>query len=76
MTEHRRHVATAMAYELKAGGFIGGVKDRRTGEVWSEKTSTLDEARNFAKQKAWELFPGCRLAAVRKRNEYYANVWL
>lgn len=71
-----RHVATAMAYELKAGGFIGGVRHQETKEVWSEKFATLDAARNFAKNKSWELFPGCRLAAIRRKGEYFANVWV
>lgn len=73
------HVATLNAYEIKGGGFRGVyfVRETKTRHA-SEVLETLEAAKFWAKSKAYEVHAaeGYRLAAVAKKGEYYANVWV
>lgn len=69
------HVATVYAFENKFGGYSGAIRNEVTREVVRERFNSLDEARNFVRTKAWELFGEVSFAPMRRRGEYYANVW-
>lgn len=69
------HVAVINAFENKFGTFTGAILNKTTGEAIRERFETFDEARNFVRIKAWEIFGPVNYAAVRRKGEYYANVW-
>lgn len=74
------HIATIAAYPVKdelGGGYRGVMLVRETkARTASDRFDTLEEAKSWAKTKAWEAFNGCTFAALRKRGEYQANVWV
>lgn len=70
-----RHVATVSAFPNKFGTFTGAVRNETTREVVRERFDTLDAARNFVRSHAWEAFGPVHFAALRRKGEYYANVW-
>lgn len=69
------HIATINAFENKFGTFTGAIRNEVTKEVVRERFATFDEARNFVKIKVWETFGPVRYASMRRKGEYYANVW-
>lgn len=69
------HVATINAFENKFGNFTGAIRNEETREIIRERFPTFDEARNFVRTKTWEMFGPIRYAVVRRKSEYYANVW-
>ena len=69
------HVATINAFKNKFGGYSGAIRDEATREVTRERFVTYDEARNWVRLQAWELFGPCNYAAVPRKGEYYANIW-
>lgn len=76
------HVATIAAYPIKAelgGGFRGVYKVIGGERFASEVMATLEEARFWAQNEAYNRHadqPGYSLAALRRRGEYQANVWV
>ena len=74
------HIATIAAYPIKdelGGGFRGVYLNRETRErIQSDQLATLDEAKFWAKNAAWNKHEGCRYASLNKRGEYQANVWV
>lgn len=69
------HIATVNAFANKFGTFSAAILDKATGEVVRERFATFDEARNFARTKAWEMFGPVHFAPMRRKGEYLANVW-
>jgi len=69
------HVATINAFENKFGDFSGAILNEDTREVVRERFATLDEARNWVKIQAWEMFGPIKFAAVKRKGEFYANCW-
>ena len=69
------HVATVAAYKIE-GGYRGVYKPVDEPRVPSDIFETFEEAKNWARSKAWEMHPGCRFAALRLKNEYHANIWV
>lgn len=69
------HVATLNAFANKFGGFTGAVRNEATREVVRQRFATYDDARNFVRAKAWELFGPVNYASMPRKGEYYANVW-
>ena len=73
------HIATIAAYPIKeelGGGFRGVFKNVGEDRVPSDRFDTLEEAKFWAQNKAWELYNGCRFAPLNKKGEYQANVWV
>jgi hypothetical protein len=70
------HVATINAFANKFGTFTGAILDKASGEVVRERFPTFDEARNWVRIQAWERYGECNYAAMRRRGEYLANVWV
>jgi hypothetical protein len=73
------HIATIAAYPIKdelGGGYRGVYKAVDMPRVPSDRFATLEEAKFWAKNKAWELHPNCRYAALNRKGEYQANVWV
>jgi hypothetical protein len=80
------HIATIAAYPIKdelGGGFRGVMlinatadtpKDRRA----SDRFDTLEDATFWAKSQAHTAYAaqGYSLAALRRKGEYQANVWV
>jgi hypothetical protein len=69
------HVATINAFANKFGGFTGAIRNEETREVIRERFATYDEAKNFVRIKAWEMFGPVNYAAMPRKGEYLANVW-
>jgi hypothetical protein len=69
------HVATINAFPNKFGTFTGVIRDEATREVIRERFSTYDDARNWIKSKAWEMFGPVKYASIRRKGEYLANCW-
>lgn len=70
-----KHVATITAFENKFGTFTGSILDKSNGNAIRERFETFDEARNFVRIRAWEMFGPCYFAAMRRKGQYLANVW-
>lgn len=70
-----KHVATITAYPNKHGDFSVAIRNEASREILRERFPTYDEARNFARTKAWELFGPIRYASIRRKGEYLANCW-
>lgn len=73
------HIATIAAYPLKDGGFRGVMFVRENKvRTASDRFDTLEQATYWAKVQAHEAYEaaGYSLAALRKRGEYQANVWV
>lgn len=70
------HVATITAFANKYGTFSGIIRDERTKEKIIERFETFDEARNFVKTKAWEMFGPGKFAGIPRKGEYLANYWI
>lgn len=76
------HVATIAAYPIKdelGGGFRGVFKRVGEDRIPSDRFDTLEEAKFWAKSQAWEAYsnePGYAVAALKKRGEYQANIWV
>lgn len=73
------HIAILNAYALKDGGFRGvffvrATKTRHASEV----CKTMEQAKFWAKSQAHTAYEevGYSLAAIRKKGEYLANVWV
>ena len=69
------HVATINAFENKFGSWTGAILNKETKEVIRERFATYDEARNWVKTKAWEMFGPINYASMRRKGEYLANCW-
>lgn len=69
------HVATINAFANKFGTFSGAIRNEETKEVIRERFDTYDEARNWVKIKAWEMFGPVNYASTPRKGEYFANVW-
>lgn len=71
-----KHIATVAAYPLKDGGFRGAIINRETkARSQSDVCDTLEAAIYWAKKEAF-AYNGSRLAPLRRKGEYYANVWI
>jgi len=70
-----KHLATINAFANKFGTYTGAIRNETTREVLRERFNTFDEARNWVRTKAWEMFGPIHYAAVPRKGEYYANVW-
>lgn len=76
------HVATIAAYPIKeslSGGFRGVYKAIGQERIASPVFETLEQARFWAKNEAWERHSeqsGYNLAALRRKGEYQANIWI
>lgn len=77
-----QHIATIAAYPIKAelgGGFRGVMLVHANKErVASDRCETFEQARYWAQKQADDRFSeiGYSLAALRRRGEYQANVWV
>ncbi len=69
------HVATVNAFADKFGTFTGVVRNEATREIERKRFETLDEAKNWCKAYAWEVCGPVTFAAMRRKGEYFANVW-
>ena len=69
------HVATINAFANKFGGYTGAIRNEATREVIRERFPTYDEAKNFVRIKAWEMFGPVNYAAMPRKGEYLANCW-
>jgi hypothetical protein len=69
------HVATVNAFANKFGTYTGAIRNEATREVIRERFETFDEARNFVRTKAWELFGEVSFAPMKRKGEYFANCW-
>lgn len=77
------HIATIAAYPIKeslGGGFRGVYLPVGGERVASpEAFKTLEQARFWAKKEAWtrhSIEPGYAVAALNRRGEYQANIWV
>ena len=69
------HVATIKAYQNQFGSWTGVIHDKDTKEIVLERFHTMNEARNWVRIKAREMFGAISFAAIRRKNEYYAKCW-
>lgn len=69
------HIATINAFPNKFGTYTGAILNKKTREIVRERFETFDEARNWARLKGWEMFGPVHYATVRRKGEYYANLW-
>jgi len=69
------HVATINAFPNKFGTYSGAIRNEETREIIRERFETYDEARNWVKAKAWEMFGPVHFARITRKGEYLANVW-
>lgn len=69
------HVATITAFANKHGDYSVAIRNEETKEILRERFPSYDEARNFAKTKAWELFGPIKYASIKRKDEYLANCW-
>ena len=69
------HVATINAFPNKFGSYTGAIRNELTKEVIRERFPTYDEAKNFVRVKAWEMFGPVNYASVKRKGEYFANIW-
>lgn len=76
------HIATIAAYPIKeslGGGFRGVYKAIGEDRITSPVLATLEEARFWCQNEAWTRHsnePGYAVAALRRRGEYQANIWV
>lgn len=70
-----KHVATINAFPNKFGTFTGAFRNEITKEIKRERFATMDEARNWVKQAAYETFGEVNYASLRRKGEYLANCW-
>ena len=69
------HVATINAFPNKFGGWTGAIRNEITKEIKRERFETRDEARNWVKQAAYEIFGAVNYANVARKGEYLAHCW-
>jgi hypothetical protein len=69
------HAATVTAFANKFGTFSAVVRDEATKDRIVERFASFDEARNFCKTKAWEMFGAGKFAAMPRKGGYLANYW-
>jgi hypothetical protein len=70
------HVATVNAFENKNGSFSYSIRNENTREIVRESGfKTLCDARNAARQLAWDTFGPIHFAPMTRRGEYLANAW-
>ncbi len=70
------HAATITAFPNKFGTFTGIIRNEATKEKIVERFQTYDEARNFVRTKAWEMFGPGNYASMKRKGEYLANYWV
>lgn len=70
------HVATVNAFVNKFGTYTGAVRNEATREIERKRFETLDETKNWCKSYAWEVWGPVTFAAMRRKGEYFANVWV
>ena len=69
------HIATVMAFANKFGDYTGAIFDEVTKEVVKERFETFDAARNFVRMAASARYGAIKFAPIRRKGQYYANVW-
>ena len=69
------HIATINAFPNKFGTYSGAIRNEETGEIIRERFQTFDEARNWVRAKAWEMFGPVNYASMPRKGEYLANCW-
>ncbi len=70
-----KHIATVNAFKNKFGTYSGAIRNEETREIIRERFDTYDEARNWVKTKAWEMFGPIHFASMPRKDEYLANCW-
>jgi hypothetical protein len=70
------HIATVNAFANKFGTYSGAIRNETTNEIIRERFATLDEAINWVRAKAYNMFGPISFAPLRRKNEYLANCWL
>ncbi len=70
-----KHIGSVAAYPNVYMTYTGFVYDRVTKQSYREVFDTYDEARNWAKAKAWEVLGPITYAPLRRKGEYMANCW-
>lgn len=77
-----QHIAILNAYPIKpelGAGFRGVFFVRATkARIASDRFDTLEQARHWCKVQADDAYAdrGYTLAPLRRKGEYYANVWV
>ena len=69
------HVATVNAFKNKFGTYSGAIRNEETREIVRQRFDTFDEARNWVRLTAWEMFGPIHFAPARRKGEYLANCW-
>ncbi len=69
------HVATINAFPNKFGTFTGAIRDEASRKIIRQRFETYDEARNWVKVTAWEMFGPVNYASMNRKGEYLANCW-
>jgi hypothetical protein len=70
-----QHLATIYAFYDPRGFFIGKIINHVEKQEIISKFDTMDLARNWVKQTAFEMFGAIYCASIRRKGEYLANVW-
>lgn len=70
-----KHVATINAFPNKFGGWTGAIRNEATHAVERKRFDTRDEARNWVRQAAYEMFGEVNYAHIARKGEYLANCW-
>jgi hypothetical protein len=70
-----KHVATINAFKNKFGTYTGAIRNEETREIIRERFETYDDARNWVKTKAWDMFGPIHYAGMPRKGEYLANCW-
>jgi hypothetical protein len=71
------HIATITAFANKFGTYTAVISSESNGSKITERFQTYDEAKNFCRSKAWDMFgPGRYASMPRGKDEYLANYWV
>lgn len=70
-----RHIATITAFPNKFGTFSGAIRCELTNEIKRERFDTMDDARNWVRQTAFDMFGAVKYAGIARKGEYLANCW-